>query len=83
MKEKEIRCENENVYIDLRVNIIVEFEEVGEKVEDSGFENGKVKKMKKLKKRKLLDVLDVIEVDKVESKEIDNIWIFVKKKKKC
>lgn len=36
--------------------------------------------MKKLKKRKLLDV---IEVDKVESKEIDNIQIFVKKKKKC
>lgn len=81
-KEKETRCENENAQTDPRVNITAESEEVGEKVEDSGSENGKAKKMKKSKKRKSLDALDVTEADKAESKEIDNTQTPVKKKKK-
>lgn len=78
-KEKETRCENENAQTDPRVNITAESEEVGEKVEDSGSENGKAKKMKKSKKRKSLDAT---EADKAESKEIDNTQTPVKKKKK-
>lgn len=81
-KEKETTCENENAQTDPRVNITAESEEVGEKVEDSGSENGKAKKMKKSKKRKSLDALDVTEADKAESKEIDNTQTPVKKKKK-
>lgn len=82
LKEKGTKSEKENALTDPRVNINAESEEVGEKVEDSGPENGKAKKMKKSKKRKSSDASEVTGGDKAESTEIDNTQTPVKKKKK-